>query len=216
MTSQRFDDQLVVITGAASGIAKATAHAVEQKTSILKTALPAETSYLYAPDGKTVLTMFYEEYRQYTKISDMSPNIQQAIVAAEDNRFYQHQGVDPKGVARAFVSNARSGGVSQGASTLTMQYVRMALRDSAKTPKEVQEATQQTSLRKVKEMRMALDARTGSTPPRRSSSPRSRPPSPRSRRPPSPAWSSPPPSTTRSPRTRRTPAAGATMCWTGW
>lgn len=137
--------------------AKATAHAVEQKTDILKTALPAETSYLYAPDGRTVLTMFYEEYRQYTRIEDMSPNIQQAIVAAEDNRFYQHHGVDPKGVARAFVSNARSGGVSQGASTLTMQYVRMALRDSAKTPKEVQEATQQTSLRKVKEMRMALE-----------------------------------------------------------
>ncbi|MBM0260895.1 transglycosylase domain-containing protein [Micromonospora sp. 4G55] len=137
--------------------AKATAHAVEQKTSILRTALPAETSYLYAPDGKTILTMFYEEYRQYTKLSDMSPNIQQAIVAAEDNRFYQHHGVDPKGVARAFVANARSSGVSQGASTLTMQYVRMALRDSAKTPKEVQEATQQTSLRKVKEMRMALD-----------------------------------------------------------
>ncbi|MDZ5445761.1 transglycosylase domain-containing protein [Micromonospora sp. 4G57] len=145
---------LAAVTGIG---AKATAHAVEQKTSILKTALPAETSYLYAPDGKTVLTMFYEEYRQYTKLSDMSPNILQAIVAAEDNRFYQHHGVDPKGVARAFVSNARSGGVSQGASTLTMQYVRMALRDSASTPKEVQEATQQTSLRKVKEMRMALD-----------------------------------------------------------
>lgn len=144
---------LVALTGLG---AKATAHAVDQKTRVLKTALPAETSYVYGPDGKTVLTMFYEEYRQYTKLSDMSPNIQQAIIAAEDSRFYQHHGVDPKGVARAFVSNARSGG-SQGASTLTMQYVRMALRDSATTPKEVQEATQQTSLRKVKEMRMALD-----------------------------------------------------------
>jgi membrane peptidoglycan carboxypeptidase len=145
---------LVAFTGLG---AKATAHAVEHKTKLLTTALPAETSYVYAPDGKTVLTMFYEEYRQYTKLSDMSPNIQQAIVAAEDSRFYQHHGVDPKGVARAFVANARSSGVSQGASTLTMQYVRMALRDSASTPKEVQEATQQTSLRKVKEMRMALD-----------------------------------------------------------
>ncbi|WP_433229048.1 transglycosylase domain-containing protein [Micromonospora sp. CA-248260] len=145
---------LAAVTGLG---AKATAHAVEHKTNILRTALPAETSYLYAPDGKTILTMFYEEYRQYTKLSDMSPNIQQAIVAAEDNRFYQHSGVDPKGVARAFVANARSSGVSQGASTLTMQYVRMALRDSAQTPQEVQEATQQTSLRKVKEMRMALD-----------------------------------------------------------
>ncbi|MEV1142635.1 transglycosylase domain-containing protein [Micromonospora sp. NPDC049799] len=143
---------------AATGIgAKVTAHALEHKTKILTTALPAETSYLYAPDGKTVLTMFYEEYRQYTKIADISPNMQQAIVAAEDNRFYQHRGVDPKGVARAFVANAQASGVSQGASTLTMQYVRMALRDSATTPKEVQEATQQTSLRKVREMRMALD-----------------------------------------------------------
>ncbi|MFC4016397.1 transglycosylase domain-containing protein [Micromonospora sp. GCM10011542] len=145
---------LVAVTGLG---AKATAHAVEHKTKLLTKALPAETSYLYAPDGKTVLTMFYEEYRQYTKLSDMSPNIQQAIIAAEDSRFYQHHGVDPKGVARAFVANARSSGVSQGASTLTMQYVRMALRDSASTPKQVQEATQQTSLRKVKEMRMALD-----------------------------------------------------------
>jgi membrane peptidoglycan carboxypeptidase len=143
---------------AATGIgAKVTAHAMEHKTKILTTALPAETSYVYAPDGKTVLTMFYEEYRQYTKLADISPNMQQAIIAAEDNRFYQHRGVDPKGVARAFVANARSSGVSQGASTITMQYVRMALRDSAKTPKEVQEATQQTSLRKVREMRMALD-----------------------------------------------------------
>ncbi|TDB76330.1 transglycosylase domain-containing protein [Micromonospora sp. KC723] len=143
---------------AATGLgAKATAHAMEHKTDILRTAMPAETSYLYAPDGKTILTMFYEEYRQYTKLSDMSPTIQQAIIAAEDNRFHQHRGVDPKGVARAFVANARSSGVSQGASTITMQYVRMALRDSATTPKEVQEATQQTSIRKIREMRMALD-----------------------------------------------------------
>ena len=146
---------LVALTGLG---AKATAHAVEQKTRRADAPpCPPRPRYVYAPDGKTMLTMFYEEYRQYTKLSDMSPNIQQAIVAAEDSRFYQHHGVDPKGVARAFVSNARSGGVSQGASTLTMQYVRMALRDSATTPEEVQEATQQTSLRKVKEMRMALD-----------------------------------------------------------
>ncbi|TDC26463.1 penicillin-binding protein [Micromonospora sp. 15K316] len=145
---------MVAVTGLG---AKATAHATEAKTKLLTKALPAETSYLYLPDGKTVLTMFYEEYRQYTKLSDMSPNIQQAIVAAEDSRFYQHKGVDPKGVVRAFVANARSSGVSQGASTLTMQYVRMALRDSATTPKEVQEATQQTSLRKIREMRLAMD-----------------------------------------------------------
>jgi membrane peptidoglycan carboxypeptidase len=86
----------------------------------------------------------------------MSPYIQQAIVASEDNRFYEHNGVDAKGIARAFVANQQAGGVSQGASTLTMQYVRMALRDGAQTPLEVQEATEQTSARKVREMRLAL------------------------------------------------------------
>ncbi|GIF53459.1 membrane peptidoglycan carboxypeptidase [Asanoa ferruginea] len=117
---------------------------------------PAQTSYVYASDGKTLLTMFYEEHRKYVPISDMSPYIQQAIVASEDQRFYEHNGVDPKGIARAFVANHEGGGVQQGASTLTMQYVRMAQRDGAETPEEVQEATEQTSTRKLREMRLAL------------------------------------------------------------
>ena len=56
-----------------------------------------------------------------------------AIVAAEDHKFYEHNGVDLKGVARAFVNN-NQGGDKQGASTLTMQYVRMSLAYSATTP----------------------------------------------------------------------------------
>src|SRR6266542_3619183 len=81
----------------------------------------AQTTYLYANDGKTLLTTFYEEYRKQTKIADMSPYITEAIVASEDSRFYEHHGVDAKGVARAFVANQQAGGVSQGASKLPMQ-----------------------------------------------------------------------------------------------
>jgi membrane peptidoglycan carboxypeptidase len=99
--------------------------------------------------------MFYEEYRRYTSISQMSAYIQQAVVASEDARFFEHHGVDVKGIARAFVANQQAGGVSQGASTLTMQYVRMALRDSAQTPAEAIEATEQTNRRKLREMRLA-------------------------------------------------------------
>jgi membrane peptidoglycan carboxypeptidase len=143
---------------AVSGLgAKAGANFVNSMPTTLNTKPPAQTSYLYAADGKTLLTMFYEEYRKYTPISQMSPYIQQAIVASEDTRFYEHHGVDAKGIARAFVANQQAGGVSQGASTLTMQYVRMALRDGAQTPLEVQEATEQTSARKVREMRLALE-----------------------------------------------------------
>jgi membrane peptidoglycan carboxypeptidase len=117
---------------------------------------PAETSSLYAADGKTLITMFYEEYRRYASIEDMSPLIQNAIVASEDARFYQHHGVDLRGIARAFVANRQAGEVSQGASTITMQYVRAMLRDSAQTPAEAQAATAQTSARKLREIRLAL------------------------------------------------------------
>jgi membrane peptidoglycan carboxypeptidase len=117
----------------------------------------AQTSYVYAADGKTLITMFYEEYRRPTAIKDMAPYLTEAIVASEDTRFYQHNGVDAKGVARAFVANQQAGGVSQGASTLTMQYVRMALRDGARTPREALAATEQTTARKLREMRLAIE-----------------------------------------------------------
>ncbi|MDT5028544.1 MAG: hypothetical protein QOE61_4970 [Micromonosporaceae bacterium] len=117
---------------------------------------PAQVSYLYAADGKTLITQFYEEYRKYVPLREISPNMQKAIVASEDSRFYEHNGVDPKGIIRAFVANRRSGGVSQGASTLTMQYVRNVQRDSAETPQDVTDATEQTNARKIKEMRLAV------------------------------------------------------------
>jgi membrane peptidoglycan carboxypeptidase len=137
--------------------AKAGADLVENKPAELLASSPAQTTYVYAADGKTLITAFYEEHRKYTPIEEISPWMQQAIVAAEDNRFYEHNGVDPKGLLRAFVANQQAGGVSQGASTLTMQYVRMAQRDNATTAREVREATEQTSIRKIREIRIALD-----------------------------------------------------------
>lgn len=122
------------------------------------TILPSpQTSYLYAADGKTLITTFYEEDRRYAPLASISGLMQQAIVAAEDSRFYQHRGVDFKGTLRAFVANNQAGTVSQGASTLTMQYVRNALRDAARTPQEAVDATAQTPMRKLREMKLALD-----------------------------------------------------------
>ncbi|GHJ45513.1 carboxypeptidase [Catellatospora sp. TT07R-123] len=135
---------------------KAGADFYDSLPSQLETVPPAQTSYVYAADGKTLITLFYEEHRKYAPIADISETIQRAIVASEDGRFYQHNGVDAKGIARAFVANHTAGEVSQGASTLTMQYVRMALRDGAQTPSEVMAATEQTSLRKIREARLAI------------------------------------------------------------
>jgi membrane peptidoglycan carboxypeptidase len=137
--------------------AKRGAEMVGRLPAELRLQPPAQTTYVYAADGKTLVTMFYEEHRKYTPIAQISPFLQQAILAAEDARFYDHHGVDAKGIARAFVANQQAGGVSQGASTLTMQYVRMALRDGAKTPAEALAATEQTSGRKLREMRLAME-----------------------------------------------------------
>ncbi|MDG4764555.1 transglycosylase domain-containing protein [Solwaraspora sp. WMMD406] len=135
----------------------ASTKAIEQIPTKLRDADPAQTSYVYAADGRTLVTMFYEEHRKYVPLTEMSPFIQQAIVASEDVRFYQHNGVDPKGVARAFVANSQAGGVSQGGSTLTMQYVRLALQETAQSPLELQAATAQTPGRKIREIRIAME-----------------------------------------------------------
>lgn len=67
---------------------------------------------------------FGEERRELVKIEDVPELMKKAILAAEDDRFYEHGGVDYIGVLRAAYSNFTSGGVKQGASTITMQVAR--------------------------------------------------------------------------------------------
>ena len=124
----------------------------------LRTPKQAQTTFVYANDGKTLITAFYDENRRDIALSQVAPVMQQAIVAAEDTRFYQHGGVDLKGVVRALISDAGSGGAAQGASTLTMQYVRNVLKsDPNLTPQERADATANTLARKIREMRYAID-----------------------------------------------------------
>ncbi len=115
-----------------------------------------QITYVYASDKKTLLSTFYDENRRDVKLADVAPVMRQAIVASEDTRFYEHHGVDVKGVARAYVANRSAGETEQGASTLTMQYVRLALEYSASNPQQVVDATSDTVGRKLREMRYAL------------------------------------------------------------
>ena len=93
-------------------------------------ALDALTNYqpkiplrVYSADGK-LIGEFGEERRAVVNIKDVPKPLINAIIAAEDERFYQHSGVDYVGVARAALSNFSSGEVRQGASTITMQVAR--------------------------------------------------------------------------------------------
>ncbi|HWI06670.1 MAG TPA: transglycosylase domain-containing protein, partial [Solirubrobacteraceae bacterium] len=86
---------------------------------------PGRISTVYASDGKTKLGIIQNDVlRIPINSSDMPQNVRDATVAIEDERFYQHQGVDFEGVIRAAFKNASSGKAMQGGSTLTMQLVR--------------------------------------------------------------------------------------------
>ncbi|GAB3649534.1 transglycosylase domain-containing protein [Glycomyces tarimensis] len=117
---------------------------------------PPLTSYVYASDGETLVSLFYDEFRRHVALDEVAPVMRQAIVAAEDARFYDHNGIDYRGIMRAAVANQTSGGVEQGASTITMQYVRGALQLNAESIDEVIEATEQTATRKLREARLAM------------------------------------------------------------
>jgi membrane peptidoglycan carboxypeptidase len=99
----------------------------------------------------------YSRDRTVVELKDISPYMQKAIVAIEDSRFYQHGAIDLKGVLRALNKNAQSGGVSQGASTLTQQLVKnYFIEEAGDDPTKVAQATQQTLGRKVKELKYAI------------------------------------------------------------
>src|SRR5262245_20572770 len=87
---------------------------------------------VYSADGK-LIGEFGEERRAVVKIGEVPKPLIDAILAAEDERFYQHSGVDYVGVARAALSNFASGGARQGASTITMQVARNFFLSKEKT-----------------------------------------------------------------------------------
>jgi len=82
---------------------------------------PAQSSKILASDGSLIAT-FYDQNRTEIKLDAMSPFMKNAIIAIEDARYYEHGGIDAKGLMRAVASMAK-GGSRQGASTITQQYV---------------------------------------------------------------------------------------------
>ncbi|MGC5664698.1 transglycosylase domain-containing protein [Micromonospora sp. WMMD723] len=132
--------------------------AFDDLPAALRTPATPQRSYLYANDGKTLLTTFYDVNRTDVPLAEIAPTLRQAIVAAEDRRFYSHGGADLRGMARALVANVTGGGTAQGGSTLTMQYVRNVLKsDPSRTAEEREAATEQTVGRKLQEIRYATE-----------------------------------------------------------
>ena len=113
------------------------------------------TTIVYADDGATELERFVEagSNREYKSIDQIPVDLQHAFVAIEDERFYEHNGIDPQGILRAGIIGITSGDFSQGASTLTQQLIKNNV-----FPDFVNEETFYDRLeRKIQEQFLALD-----------------------------------------------------------
>ena len=107
--------------------------------------LPLRSTIL-ASDG-SLLARLFKENRVYLELEEMPPAITDAVLAAEDARFYKHDGYDLRSIVRAAVVNLREGEVQQGGSTITQQYVKNTyFRHPGKTLE-----------RKAKELRLAIE-----------------------------------------------------------
>lgn len=104
------------------------------------------------------MAWLYQQRRYPVQPDQISPYMKDAIVSVEDHRFYEHDGVDIQGTARALVTNVLAGGVEQGASTLNQQYVKNYLLLVHADDADAQAAAVEQSIpRKLREMRMASD-----------------------------------------------------------
>ena len=114
-----------------------------------------QQSVVLASDGSVIARLFFQN-RVEVPLARISPRMQEAIVAIEDSRFYDHRGIDLRGTLRALASNSGGRGGVQGGSTLTQQYVKNVLVSSAQTEREAADARSRTLSRKLKELRYAL------------------------------------------------------------
>jgi penicillin-binding protein 1A len=106
----------------------------------------AQTTQIFATDGTVLAYLYGEQNRTVVSSDAIPPDLKSAIVAIEDQRFYQHNGVDYLGLMRALAANVEAGGVKQGASTITEQLVGNLYLDR-----------QDTSIaRKIREASLAL------------------------------------------------------------
>ena len=123
----------IAVAGSAAGfIVSVSSHLPDVAGNIT----PNASSRIYDAKGKLITTVHAEENRIPVPITEVPQNLQNAFVAAEDVRFYEHHGIDPRGILRAAFSNLISrNATGQGGSTITQQLARNAFLTQEQTIK---------------------------------------------------------------------------------
>lgn len=132
-----------MICGAATGVFLFLIQDLPQIRS-LETYEPPAITRIYSADHK-LLAELYREKRDPVQLEKMPRYLKQAIITAEDRQFYDHGGIDLKGILRAIIHDIRAGGFVQGASTITQQLSKTLFLSPEKT-----------LIRKIKEALLAI------------------------------------------------------------
>jgi len=133
---------VVMLTGIGCGFLTAS---INTKPNLADDIRPPASSQIYDTNGNLIANVHATENRVLVKINKIPKDLQNAFVAVEDARFYDHYGVDPRGILRAVWANFTDGSVSEGGSTITQQLAKNAYLTQERTLK-----------RKVQEMFLAL------------------------------------------------------------
>jgi len=141
--------------GAASILAKTAIDAFESYPKELSDPVLSQRSEIVDANGKRIAYL-YDQNREVVPLKKIAPVMQEAMIAIEDARFYEHNGVDVRGTIRALATNQSSGEIRQGGSTITQQYVKQILLNSASNEEEQAAATEQRVERKLREARYAI------------------------------------------------------------
>lgn len=132
----------LVVAGAAAGVAvyRYYARTLPPLDEVIEYRARAPgISRILAADG-TLLAELAREHRAFAPIDEIPPRLAEAFVAIEDRRFFEHGGIDYRGLARAVVANLRSGGVVQGGSTITQQVAKSLVGTEQTIDRKIREA----------------------------------------------------------------------------
>jgi membrane peptidoglycan carboxypeptidase len=143
----------------AGALARDTAKRLGAIPPLPKVAPLAQRTTIYAANGSR-LGFLADENRVVVPISQIPKVVKDAVVAIEDDRFYEHKGIDLRGIARAAVEDIRSKKIEQGGSTLTQQYVKLiVINDTSQTfDRKIREAAYAVQLEKKLTKNQILEA----------------------------------------------------------
>ncbi|HEX7096516.1 MAG TPA: transglycosylase domain-containing protein [Acidimicrobiales bacterium] len=137
--------RLLAALVALSTLAVSCAYRYETRDFDLSIPDTAQSSFIYDAKGRQITFLRTPENRVYKRIDEIPQVLKDAVIAIEDERFYLHNGYDLKGLIRSARSNVSAGGINQGASTITQQYVGGVFLDRS----------ERTAKRKLQEIALA-------------------------------------------------------------